>query len=160
VIYTYLNKEDRILYTEALKHVQSLGNLDEGVKEHLFSINKNENIRTMYSKRGKLNKGSVYNHSYLHICYSKEVEDLLESKLKPLLIDRYHQKEYRSTKLNFLPGTPHRCGDEDGGPEWEYVRTPGYWDIKYFNIELVMGTDDLHESFWNELSQELSKIGL
>lgn len=90
----YLNNENRIFYTKAFDHIINCKNeywgLDEHIIKHLDLINTNDNIRTIYSKRGKYDFGHGLN-SYLTVCFTKQTGSKILNKILPVFTAKYKQ---------------------------------------------------------------------
>lgn len=71
--------------------------LDEGLPEILSSINSNDYIQTLYSKKDSFNKPDNQHLNYLEICYSSRVELSLFRNIIPIFfvdINKYFESKF------------------------------------------------------------------
>ena len=170
VSYSETNLMNNIYLTDDLKkyYVNSLleiincddefWNLDNGTEEHLISINQNNNIGTIYSKRGKGLSGKSF-HSYLRIVFTKSIERRLIGEVLPTIIKDYNSLD--NVKCKFEKIEPYIQAKKESSKNnhgLKCIVDPNYFNIKNILIELKNGNHELHAKFWNDLSCDLSNL--
>ncbi len=100
----YLDDSKRKFYSDALAFIRScedeFWDLDDNIGGQLDIINGNDNVRTMYSRRGR-NRTGFGLESYLTICYTKVVEEKIKYEVEPNLISEFDAK--RNCELVIYP---------------------------------------------------------
>lgn len=152
----YLNDELKELYSNALQKELSIGKIDKGISEHLIAINKSDNIRTIFSKRGSkdIGKGMI---TYLQIAYTSKIEKRLFEEIIPeitLLVERDLSGVFRWHEPQPRISSEIRDENEHNkGAVWLV-------DTNYFNISTIYFTlydydIESEDMFWNELRNQL-----
>lgn len=155
----YLNDSLNKYYVNCLIEEIESNNIDEGLAEHLLSISKSKNVKSIFSKKGvdSINKRDL--HSFLRIAFTKEAEIKLFNQIKPffeskygnikqILFDCYERKPSVSISRDI---TIH-----NKGAKW--LVDSEYFNVSQLTFELKKGNKELHDEFWNELNRKLSLI--
>jgi hypothetical protein len=156
----YLDEAKRKFYDKALAHIRACGDkfwdLDDNLDNHIDNINRNDNVRTMYSRRGK-NRTGFGLESYLTICYTQEIENKIKDEFVPRLNSYFADNKQCSFVTYYNP--PRVDIDNEEAAEFlKYIEHPDYWNILNLKLELKGGNSEEHDKFWNLLSGTLSKL--
>ena len=158
----YLSSKLKEYYLQAFSEVKNSDNefwdLDNGIVDYLNSINKNENIQTLYSKYGN-HLGGFNPESYLVFAYSKKVELKLFREIIPNLIFNYNTRHESICRYSFNePRMREDKNDKGGILKLKCVNDPQYFNINNIRITLEDGNNKIHDRFWQDLNDALSKI--
>lgn len=150
----YLNDSLKEYYSKSLIREIENKSIDEGIEDELRIISNSENIRPMFSKRGKHGRN---NKSYLSIAFTDIVEKLLLYEIQDYFIKVYSKN--RRVKFEFLEIPPFRndgreVNEKNLGANW--LIDEGYFDVNSIRFELKGGDEELHDRFWNDLADRLS----
>lgn len=156
----YLNDSNREFYDKAVALIKTCTDdfwpLDDGLEEHIDLINLSQNVRTMYSRRGKNRSGDGL-ESYLDICYVKETESQIRNLVESVLQSTFAGKH--NCKFEFQYKSPRVQIPNEKAPEClKYIEDANYWNIHHIRFELKGGFQDDHTLFWTILSGSLSKL--
>lgn len=156
-----LNDNLKIYYSESLEESIESDNefwdLDEGIKNHLISINNSKNVRTIYSKKGK-DLANFRFESYLRIGYTEKIEQELFNKIIPLFFNKYNLS---TSEFSLEVIEPHKQSERTKTKENNGMRC--ITDSNYFNITQLMfklksKNNNIQDEFWNELNNTLSVL--
>ena len=130
--------------------------IDEGLEKPLKTINSNQNIQTIYSKKFKQRSESLqlFPESYLQIAYSFSVENNLQEKLQEI------KDAFNESKINIFNIEPHENSNYEMGSNKQFgcIKNPNYFYVKYFHIGIISQLIEDHELFWNLLEKKLPYI--
>jgi hypothetical protein len=152
----YLNKQLKDYYSDCLEKEICNKNIDDGIIEHLRLISKSENIRPIFSKKGK-DSFRRNLQSYLNIAYSLNIESKLMTEIIPHFkskFDSNDQMEFVYKEIEPKVNSKRETTKENKGSEW--LVNPDYFNISQIRFELKRGSLKQHEDFWNECSKLLS----
>lgn len=151
----YLNDNLLKYYKEAL--VQEIENqsIDPEIAEYLLKISNSQNIRPLFSKRGKDLLGRNL-ESYLLIGFTSNVESILFNNVIPYFESNYNSERKIECKCFEVP--PYVTNERDAnelnkGSKW--LTDPNYFNISKIRFNLNGGTYELHNNFWIDLSKHL-----
>ena len=157
----YLNEKLKEYYSDSLLESIECSNefwdLDDGLENHLLSINKSENIRTIYSKRGTDLANNLF-ESYLVFGYTKKIEKKLLDKIIPKILTNYNIGR-SNCSLNLIE--PHKQPEREKNEHNNGMRCiteSDYFNINQIRITLKDKSYDLHDKFWKDLNKTLSKL--
>jgi len=137
----YLNYSNRQFYSDALTHIRDCDNenwdLDEGLGSFIDTINSNSRIRTMSSKRGRLL--GYGQHSYLVICYAKEIELKLRKNVHDALTLSFDKSLFKPIISYENPLFIKESKETKPLPFLKYIDDPNYWNVHRIRYELKGG---------------------
>ena len=165
----YLTKERKQYYLDEfnaniLPSTHKYWKLDDGIKDIILNINKNENIQTLLSKRTP-NKRIIKNVyvddgiSYLHFAYTEKVKICLLTEIQSFFISSYNNEkcnclyEYKKPKL-LEPFESVSKADS----KFKCITDKNYTNINSILIYLFSNNIETHNLFWLDLEKILSNI--
>lgn len=159
----YLTKDLKEQYESSLSEVIDchgcVGKIDDGLEEYFISITQSKNIRTVFSKEGNYSMRHSDLYGNLWITYTKEVEKKLNEEVAPNFISNFNRESksylYRSFEKSRTRKkrntTEENCGLKS-------IINSNYFNVAYLVIDLKGGSEDLHDKFWRQLDDNLSKL--
>lgn len=161
----YLDDHRREFYSSALDLIRSCDSefwsLDRDLDEYIDRINRNSNVRTMYSRNGSAHMNDLLG-SYLTICYSENLEPNILNSLVPALKSKFlelEELELGELEFEYTLNEPYKQdSDKDVHPYLKYINHADYWNVYHIRFELRSYFSDHHKFFWDYLSSKLSKL--
>lgn len=156
----YLNDERREFYSNALDLIRSCDSefwdLDLDLEKYIDSINENSNIRTMYSRNGSAHMNDILG-SYLTICYSEQLEQLILNNLIPTLETKFSELE--DSEFEFTRKHPRKqVPAENVNPYLKYIDHADYWNVYHIKFEFRSYFSNNHKLFWEQLAKGLNTL--
>ncbi|MEP4095717.1 hypothetical protein [Reichenbachiella sp.] len=145
----FLNKEKKAWYMKDFEALLLRKDLDCEIIEHLVSINKSENIQTLYSAYFARKKVS-----YLKICFTKDAELTLVSTLKTVE-EKYNNSSNEQCYFRSYEPKSNPMYDPDYPKGMLYYDSPEYLRIKHFQIFFEAEFRQRHSEFWESLKDQL-----
>lgn len=151
--------DDKLLqyYKEAL--IQEIDNksIDDDIEENLLKISNSQNIRPVFSKRGKDMLGRNL-ASYLMIGFTSNVDKSLFNNIIPYFESNYNLTwKYECKCFEVPPYTNPKMEITDANKGSKWLTDSDYFNISKIRFDLNGGTIELHNKFWMDLSDYLSK---
>ena len=158
----YLTKNSKKYYADALNEVEKFDDIYWGLDLHskpfIEEINKNLMIQTIYSTFAKRSNGMDL-QSYLTISFSHEVELLIYRAILPDIIYYFNNKGNQYSTCHYSYNKPtiykHLIGKD---VELKCRDDANYFNIHNIRISLNGGNLELHQEFWQNLSNSFKKL--
>ncbi|MGM5471337.1 hypothetical protein ACS386_13750 [Flavobacteriaceae bacterium LMO-SS05] len=154
----YLDEDLKKYYANCLKTEIVLNNINQDLQDPLISINKSENIRTLFSKKDKHDLKNCL-HSYLRIAFTSKVEQTLLTQIIPtfeLNFNLNEKFEYKCSTIDPYIQPERKITKENKGSEW--LINPEYFNVNQIKFDLQNGDSAIHDMFWAELNKYLSEL--
>lgn len=143
-------------YLKAIDLENEFWRIEDFLIQKLNLINSNSQIQTLYSKYG--GDEILFNKSYLVFCYTKEVEEKIFKIVIPKITSKFSDlpKSICTYKFEYPRANENYKGDVIS--EISCTDNKEHFRINHIRLELKSRRKDIHQKFWDFISQELSVL--
>ena len=160
--YQYLTTDLKNYYMSDFLNLLSLKgsdfwDIDEGLEILLKQINSSIDFQTLYSKKFKINPGSLPSEgeSYLELAFTKK----MHTQLLKILNQVKNSTNCKNSQITIIEF--NSCDNANFRPESQFeigcIKNPDYFRIKHFKIKIESLDIKCHDLFWQNME---SKFGV
>lgn len=154
----YLDKELKARYLLDFQSLLEGGDLDFGIDKYLIPINETEDFQTLFSKKYQFKDDlfALEPNSHIYLAYTKRSERELHT-----FLCNFANLFNKSKELVFIStdSVKDNIYTEMGfSKNYGYTKDPRYFDIEYYQVEIVTTNKEEHRAFFDQLTKGILRL--